>query len=70
MTDAELCRRRGWTAGTRLVGEDGHVETVIRITAVGERLVLAVVEESDGHPGDDREFLWSLHHRQWREVPA
>ncbi len=43
MTSAEVCRRNEWGPGTFIVNEeygDEGVLDVVRITAVGERLVL------------------------------
>lgn len=40
MNDAELCRKNGWGPGTYLAGDEGGDETVIKITAIGERAIL------------------------------
>lgn len=66
MSDADICRANGWTAGTRLTGTehysdgDSHTDT-IRITAVGEHEILAVCETC----GNTEEEMWTLHHREW-----
>lgn len=69
-TDAELCRRNDWYPGTRLVGDEGYGPTVIELTAIGRDGILAVTVSHDGKPAeDDYEGSWTLHHRQWCEVP-
>jgi hypothetical protein len=70
VSSVELCRRNGWGPGTRLVGDEGYGPTVIRITAVGERHVLAVAESHQGVAVDPRERLWTLALRDWREVTS
>jgi hypothetical protein len=65
MSAADICRTNDWKAGMRLTGtehySDGDSHTcTIRITAVGEREVLAVCETDDEH-----ESMWSLNHRKW-----
>lgn len=68
-SDADKCRRNGWTAGTRLVGDEGFGPTVIEITAVGERAILAKKISHNGkpHPYLD-EQNWTLACRDWRPV--
>lgn len=71
LSDAELCRRNGWGAGTLLAGDEGHGVTVIRITAVGEDNVLAREVCHAGKPAGDlaaREAIWTLTCRDWRHV--
>lgn len=64
---AETCRARGWGPGTRLIGDEGYGPTVIRITALGERRILAVAESHNGIPyGPWDEAPWTLEHRDWR----
>lgn len=67
MTEADYCRRKGWGVGTVLSGErHGHVDR-IRITAIGERLVLAVHVECDGREVPHRgEGPWTLTLRKWK----
>lgn len=62
MTDADICRKNGWTVGTRLVGDIGYGPDVIEITAIGRGLVLAVSEPLRC------ESLWSLTCREWKAV--
>ena len=67
---AVLCRERGWTVGTRLVGDEGQGPTVIEITAVGERRILA---KTITHAGKvpwwaGSEGVWALDCRDWRKV--
>ena len=65
--DATLCRRNGWGPGTRLVGDEGYGPTVIEITAVGERNILAKRISHDGKPCQSYESNWTLDLRDWRE---
>lgn len=65
LSSAELCRANGWGPGTRL-GGIGDVYTVIEITAVGERDILAKKIFNDGEPSEEREDMWILVHRDWR----
>ena len=62
LTDAEICRRNGWTVGTRLKGAECGKVDVLTITAVGLDSVLAVWEDADG----DYESLTSLTCRNWK----
>lgn len=54
---AAACRRNHWHVGTHLAGDEGHGETVIAITAVGEDVILA------------RPVLHRGVAAQWRRVP-
>lgn len=66
---AIVVREHGWSVGTRLVGDEGNGPTVIEITAVGEENVLAKTISRNGKPSasHDRETLWSLSGRDWKE---
>ncbi len=65
-TDADTCRLNGWTVGTVLVGDDGHGPEKIRITAIGENLILAkCIEDKHGNAVDEYEGVWSLSWREW-----
>jgi len=66
LSDAELCRANGWGPGTRLVGDQGYGPTVIEITAVGERYILAKTISFRGNPMDSGEGLWTLECRDWQ----
>jgi hypothetical protein len=70
-TSADFCRRMGWKVGTRLVGEEGYGATVIEITAIGERSILA---KTISHAGDLSlacpEGCWTLSCRDWMEATA
>lgn len=68
MTDAETARRNGWQVGTQLAGDEGHGETVIEITAIGESHVLAKAISQDGKPRSGNESMWTFTCRKWREV--
>lgn len=63
-TDAELCRRNGWGAGTYLVGDEGYGPTTIEITAVGERCILARTVA----PRRASETTWTLRNRDWNRA--
>lgn len=67
---AVICRERGWTAGTRIVGDEGYGPTVLQITAVGEKSILAKVVTHGGVVPEwaGREGEWCLSMRDWREV--
>ena len=66
MSDADTCRENGWMAGTRLVGDEGYGPTVIEITAVGERLILAKQISQDGKRAERDEANWTLSCRDWK----
>ena len=67
-SDAEICRERGWVVGTRLVGDEGNGPTIIEITAVGEREILAKPISHNGIPDRAGEGIWSLSYRDWQVV--
>lgn len=65
-TDAETCRLNGWTVGTVLVGDEGFGHEKIRITAIGEKSILAkLIEDRNGNAVDGREGSWTLRYREW-----
>ncbi len=65
---AAICRKKGWGVGTRLAGDEGYGPTVIQITAVGERLILARVISYDGVPRNyQNESTWTLDCRDWQK---
>jgi hypothetical protein len=65
---ADVCRARGWSVGTQLVGDEGAGPTVIQITAIGERCILARTLSHNGRRATYRdEGLWSLDCRDWQE---
>ncbi len=68
LSDADICRSRGWKVGTALVGNEGFWTDRILITAIGERHVLARKTHRNGVPVESREGLWTLHFREWHEV--
>lgn len=65
LSPAELCRRNGWAAGTRLVGDEGYGPCTIEITAVGQHSILARCV--DPH-GSQYEQMWVLDCRDWKKV--
>jgi hypothetical protein len=65
--DADICRTNRWGPGTQLVGDEGYGPTVIEITAVGERALLAVTISHNGVPEPvRRESNWTLMCRDWK----
>jgi len=67
-SDADFCRERGWGPGTYLIGNEGHGPTIIKITAVGERGILARQISHNGKPSDGSESSWTLSCRYWRQA--
>ena len=66
---ADVCREHGWRPGTRLVGSNGFGTTVIEITALGNRVILARIISQNGQPAAyDQDRVWRLSDRDWREV--
>ena len=71
MTDAQYCAENGWGVGTVLEAPrwDG-VPSRIRITAIGEEVVVVRVIVGRG-TRNANERIWRLVGRLlWREVPA
>lgn len=69
MSGADTARAKGWTVGTRLVGDEGHGPTVIEITAIGRDQVLAYTVSHNGKPDPrSRESSWSFRYRDWQVV--
>ncbi len=66
MSDAEVARANGWTVGTRLVGDEGYGPSVIEITAIGQRTVLAYTVSHRGQPSRYREAVWTFRYRDWQ----
>lgn len=65
---ATICRERGWTVGTQIVGDEGHGPTVIEITAIGEKRILAKTLSHNGRRTPYREeAMWTLDCRDWKE---
>jgi hypothetical protein len=67
-SDAEECRQRGFKVGDRLAGNEGYGVTVIEITAIGERSILAKGITHDGKPREVYESSWTLSCRDWELV--
>jgi hypothetical protein len=67
-SDADMCRRNGWTVGTRLAGDEGYGVTVIEITAIGRRGILATEISHNGRPCSSYEGVWTLSARDWQKV--
>ena len=68
MNNAERCRQNGWSQGTRLVGDEGYGPTVIELTAIGERIVLAKMISHNGVETEPYEKVWTLQLRNWKEL--
>lgn len=71
-SDAEECRQRGFQVGDRLVGNEGYGPTVIQITAIGERSILAKTISHNGNadPCGGDEGIWTLTCRDWEKATA
>lgn len=66
---AEVCREHGWRLGTRLAGSDDFGTTVIEITALGQRVLLARTISQNHRPAAyGYERSWRLSDRDWHEV--
>ena len=68
-SDADACRRLGFKPGTRIVGNEGYGNTIIEITAIGEKCILARQISHDGMIMHGPESTWTLSCRRWVEVP-
>ncbi len=68
LSNADLCRYYGWGPGTCLVGDEGYGPSVIRITAVGEKAILARRIKQNGEETRDCEGFWTLDCRDWQPV--
>ena len=67
-TEAETCALNGWHVGTIIEGDEGYGPTRIRITAIGERIILARCVSCPGKVC--RESSWTLTCREWAEVSS
>lgn len=67
-TDAAFCRRMGYATGTRLSGDEGFGVTIIQITAVGDRTILAKEVSHAAMEEQDHERIWTLSCRSWEMV--
>ncbi len=67
-SDAAVCRANGWGVGALLEGDEGFGPTVIQITAVGERVILAKAVSHAAKAINRDEAVWSLAYRDWRKV--
>ena len=70
-SSADACRRLGWGPGTVIVGDEGYGPTVIAITGIGERAILAKQLSHKGIANNyPFEITWTLSCRDWKEVKA
>jgi hypothetical protein len=70
-SDADICRRNGWTVGTQLAGDEGYGVTVIQLTAIGESSIMAKIIPHKGIPEQyPHEGAWTLSCRDWKKVEA
>ena len=68
-TEAETCRLNGWQVGTVLVGDEGYGPEKIKITAIGESLVLAKrIENTRGEQVEYHEGTWTFSCREWKSA--
>ena len=66
---AEICREHGWGVGTCLIGDAGFGPTVIQITSLGDRVMLArMISQGCAVVGYNDEQAWGLSARDWRAV--
>lgn len=65
---ADVCRERGWTVGTKLIGDEGYGPTVIEITGIGASKILAKCLGHNGKATGCPENSWVLWCRDWREA--
>lgn len=66
---ADICREHGWRVGTCLVGDAGYGPTVIRITALGEKVMLArMVSHARVAVPYNADRAWSLSLRDWHSI--
>lgn len=65
-SDADFARRMGWGPGTVLVGNEGHGDTYLTITALGQEKLLATSWTAAG--GQRFETAWTLRYRAWVEA--
>ena len=65
MHAAQVCRAMGWDVGTRIKGNEGYGESVIEITAIGEKRLLAKMISHKGQPENHGESTWTLACRDW-----
>lgn len=63
-TSADFCREMNWDVGQTLIGHDVCGPSVIQITAIGERYVLAKTI----FPDQRSEITWVLNSRDWQPV--
>lgn len=68
LSSAERCRRNGWTAGTRLIGDEGWGPSVIEITAIGRESILAIAISHGDKAFAPYESSWTLEMRDWQRV--
>lgn len=55
----------GWDVGTRIKGDEGYGESVIEITAIGRKALLAKMVSHKGQAHGGTESTWTLAHRDW-----
>lgn len=67
-SSADFCRRMGFEVGSHLIGDEGYGPTVIRLTAIGERSILAIEVPNGEGGGSFYESTWTLEMRDWRLV--
>ena len=66
---AEICRDHGWGVGTCLVGDAGFGPTVIQITALGDKVMLAkIIRQGCASIGYHDAQAWSLSLREWHPL--
>jgi len=74
-SDADACRRLGFGVGTRIAGNQGDGVTIIEITAIGDKKILAKAIYhfsfccKEGKELVRPECVWTLSCLMWVEAP-
>jgi len=69
LNPAQVARAKGWSEGTRIVGDEGHGPTVIEITEMTHTRLFAKRISHNGAPSHtSRDGSWVLYCRDWAEV--
>ena len=68
-SDAEICRQNNWNVGdclrgVEIFGNGSKHESIIKITAIGEKSILA----KQIKPVEFEEANWPLKHRNWEKL--
>lgn len=65
----KAAEKHGWTVGTRLVGDAGYGPTIIQISALGDKVMLArIISHGCRTVGYHDAQAWPLSLRDWQSV--